>query len=61
MDHHFSDMMIEKLFDISWEIYSKIEQSADGTVTYKPPPLDNICLDEAKRRAKRIDLEKERA
>ena len=53
--------LIENLFDISWEIYSKIEQSADGTVTYKPPPLDNICLDEAKRRAKRIDLEKERA
>jgi hypothetical protein len=63
MDHHLSDTLIEKLFDISQEVYLEIEikQCADGTVTYKPPPLDDIWLDEAKRCAKHIDLEKERA
>ncbi len=61
MDHHLSDMTIAELFDISREVYSEIEQSDDGTVTYKPPLLDDIWLDEAERRAKRIELKKDRA
>ena len=61
MDHHLSEMTVKELFDISREVYSEVEVSTDGTITYKPPPLDDIWLDEAERRAKKIDLEKDRA
>ncbi len=36
--------------------YSNIEQSEDGSIVYTPPPLDDIWLDEGKRREKRLFL-----
>ena len=43
------------------EVYSEAEIDSDGRVIYMPPPLDDIWLDEAERRAKRIEQSKSRA
>jgi hypothetical protein len=61
MDHDLNDTLINELFEDAQEIYLEIEISPDGTVLYKPPPLDDVWLDKSERRAKRIEIEKERA
>ena len=61
MDHDFTDSLINELFEDAREFYLEIEISPDGTVLYKPPPLDDVWLDKSERRAKRIELEKEQA
>jgi hypothetical protein len=61
MNHELTDSLINDLFENSREIYSEPEIDSDGRVIYMPPPLDDIWLDEAERRAKRIEQSKSRA
>ena len=61
MNHELTDSLINELFENSREVYSEAEIDSDGRVIYMPPPLDDIWLDEAERRAKRIEQSKSRA
>jgi hypothetical protein len=61
LDHPLTDEHLLDLFETSREVYSDIEQSEDGAIVYTPPPLDDIWLDEGKRREKRLQVANERA
>ncbi len=58
LDHPLSDERLLNLFDTSREVYSDIKRSEDGAIVYTPPPLDDIWLDEGKRRQKQLEVAK---
>ena len=61
LDHPLSDDRLLDIFETAREVYADIERSEDGAIVYTPPHLDDIWLDESERRAKRLEIAKERA
>jgi hypothetical protein len=37
------------LFDTNQEVYAEDDFDADGNLVYRPPPLDEVWLDESER------------
>ena len=55
------DAICEELFTTSCEVYATDEYDADDNLVYRPPPLDEVWLDEEGRRQSRDELRQQRA
>ena len=50
------DAICNNLFDTNQEVYAEDEFDADGNLVYRPPPLDEVWLDESEKRDHRDQL-----
>ena len=55
------DSICEELFNTSSEVYATDEYDAEDNLVYRPPPLDDVWLDDEGRRQSRDELRRQRA
>ena len=55
------DAICEELFTTSCEVYATDEYDAEDNLVYRPPPLDDVWLDDEGRRQNRDELRRQRA
>ena len=60
-DTDLVDAMCEELFSTSSEVYATDEYDAQDNLVYRPPPLDEVWLDDEGRRQSRDELRRQRA
>ena len=54
------DTICENLYGTSCEIYATDEYDADNNLVYKPPPLDEVWLDDEGREQSKVELRQQR-
>ena len=54
------DRICNKLFEYNRDIYAEDEFDSVGNLVYRPPPLDDVWLDESERRDRREHLRRQR-
>jgi len=54
------DAICEELFTTSCEAYATDEYDAEDNLVYRPPPLDEVWLDDEGRRQSRDELRRQR-
>ncbi len=55
------DTICEELFTTSCEVYATDEYDAEDNLVYRPPPLDEVWLDDEGRRQSRDELRRQQA
>ena len=50
------DAICNNLFETNREVYAEDEFDADENLVYRPPPLDEVWLDESERQDRRDQL-----
>ena len=55
------DAICEELFTTSCEVYATDEYDAKDNLVYRPPPLDDVWLDEEGRRQSRNEIRRQRS
>ena len=53
------DAMCEELFTTSCELYATDEYDTEDNLVYRPPPLDEVWLDDEGRRQRRDELRRQ--
>eukprot|EP00804_Cyclotella_cryptica_P031100 CCRYP_011717-RC/>CCRYP_011717-RC protein AED:0.72 eAED:0.31 QI:0/-1/0/1/-1/0/1/0/345 len=59
-DDVLMDRICNELFEYNRDIYAEDECDSDGNLVYRPPPLDEVWLDESERRDRRDRLRRQR-
>jgi hypothetical protein len=59
-DDDLVDSICNNLFDCNRDVYAEDEFDSSGNIVYRPPPLDEVWLDESERRDRRIRLRRQR-
>jgi hypothetical protein len=54
------DEICNNLFEYNRDVYAEDEFDSDGNLVYRPPPLDEVWLDESERRDRRDRLRRQR-
>ena len=60
-DSRFGTRLCKELFTTSCEVYATDEYDAEDNLVYRPPPLDEVWLDDEGRRQSRDELRRQQA